>query len=381
MSGIPNYIPTMSGNEKKYLKECVDTGWISSVGPFVDKLEMNFAKYHKGSSAAAVSSGTSALHLGLVALGVKLGDYVIVPTLTFIGSINPIRYCGADPILIDADRQSLNMNLSVLEEFLSKQTMLTKKGLVLKKDRRRISAIMAVHLYGQPEEMNKIMHLARKYNLAVIEDAAESLGATYKGKLVGTIGDVGCFSFNGNKIVTTGGGGIIISRNKKRLEFCKHLSKQAKIKDSFSFDHDEIGFNYRLSNICAAVGVAQFESIDRYISIKRKQFQFYKSLFRGLDNWELVEEARGNKSTYWMIVARRINRTKDIYRKVRQLVNKGIGIRAIWKPIHTMSLYKKAHFVGGNTAEKTYKTSFCLPSSVSLKNEDIKRVVNSLSKV
>lgn len=376
---IANYTPTLTGLEIDYLKDCVDTGWVSSVGPYVDRLESDFAQYHNVKQAVAVSSGTAAIHLGLISLGVQPGDYVLVPTLTFIGSVNPVFYCGAKPIFLDAEHQTLNLCPQTLEEFLKTQTRLTAKGLVYKKDGKRISALLVVHLYGHPAKMAEILKLARKYHLKVLEDAAESLGAKYQGKLVGTFGDVGCFSFNGNKIVTTGGGGMLISKNARLTKLCKHLSTQAKKKDPFTFVHDHIGYNYRLSNLCAAVGVAQFQALDQFITQKRHQFSMYTKLIRSVTGWEIIKEQSGTCSTYWMVLARCTKPSKNIYQKVQALTQKGIGVRAVWHPMHKLALFKQSPYFGAKTAEQIYQTTFCLPSSVNLGEDDIKTVVDALA--
>ena len=376
MKTIPNCVPYIAGNENAYLKECIDTGWISSVGPFVDRFEKDFANYHKVGAATAVSSGTAAIHLGLLSLGVKQRDLVLCPTITFIGSVNPIRYLGADPVFLGVEPDTLNLDVKSLDDFLKKETVNKGDELIYKKDGRRISALIVVHLYGVPADMDPIMDCAKHYGLPILEDAAESLGARYKEKLVGTIGDVGCFSFNGNKIITTGGGGMIISKRPEETLHCKHLSTQCK-SDSFEFIHDKIGFNYRLSNLCAAVGVAQMERIDDFIERKRAHAERYRAFFFESDAIEILTPPSDCFGTYWMILARTKkswNRPITFIDQLRSLSNRGFGVRPIWHPIHKMPLYKNSFYFGKHNVEKVYQSTFCLPSSVGLKQEEIEKM-------
>lgn len=376
---IPNCVPHVAGNELKYLQEAVETGWLSPVGPFVDRFETMFAGYHGLEAATAVSSGTAAIHLGLLALGVSPGDLVLCPTLTFIGSANPIRYCGADPVFLDIERHTLNLDPACLEDFLHTAVERRSDGVFHKATGRRVAALMVVHLYGNPAPMQPIMALCREYGLPVLEDAAESLGARYQGRLVGTIGDIGCFSFNGNKVITTGGGGIIIARETDHVRFCKHLSTQAKT-DPFEFIHDRIGFNYRLSNLCAAVGVAQMESLDAFIEQKRHHAALYTSGLSHHDALEILQETDGCLGTYWMVLAQ--SRQLDgepVLDQVRAWAQTGIGVRPVWHPLHTLPVYRDAFYHGGACAETCYSRTFCLPSSVGLSEQEIHRVCEALT--
>lgn len=377
---IPNCKPFLTGNELKYLKEAIETEWLSSTGPFVDRLEDLFANYHGVSAAAAVSSGTAAIHLGLISIGVRTGDLVLCPTLTFIGSANPIHYCGADPVFLDIEKESLNLDPKCLENFLQSKTERRYEGIFHKQSGRRIAALIVVHLYGNPAPLEPILELCREYNLPVLEDAAESLGARYKGRLVGTIGDIGCFSLNGNKVITSGGGGIVISRNAESIEQSKHLSTQAKI-DKFEFNHDEVGFNYRLSNLCAAVGVAQMEHLNSFIERKRKHATQYKTAFGQQNKWEILQEPKECQGTYWMTLARTLKPNEEsILDKIRSLSQKGIGFRPLWRPLHTLPIFRNSITHGGIQAEKAYHSTFCLPSSVGLSEEEINKVVEALTK-
>ena len=378
MKQIPNCIPHVAGNEVAYLKECVATGWLSPVGPFVDRFEEKFASYHNVELATAVSSGTAAIHLGLLAIGVRQGDLVLCPTVTFIGSVNPIRYVGADPVFLGVEADTLNLDMQCLEDFLSTETTHQDGDLVYKRNGRRIAALIVVHLYGNSADMDIVMRLSERYGFPVLEDAAESLGAKYKGKLVGTFGDVGCFSFNGNKIITTGGGGMIISRHPAKTSFCRHLSTQSK-NDSFEFIHDNIGFNYRLSNLCAAVGTAQMECLDDFIKKKRAHAERYRSLFSESDIIEIVISPSDCFGTYWMVLARfKKPLPIPVMDQLRELSKSGLGVRPIWHPIHIMPLYQDAIYYGKDNAEEIYQSTFCLPSSVGLKKEEIEETVKLL---
>ncbi len=381
MKSIPNCVPQVAGNEIKYLKECIDTGWISPVGPFVDRLEKVFADYHGFKTATAVSSGTAAIHLGLISLGVKPGDLVLCPTINFIGSVNPIRYCGAEPVFLGVDPKTLNIDTDCLLNFLQKETVIKDGNPVYKVTGQRIAALIVVQLYGNPADMDEIIDLALEYKFPVLEDAAESLGARYKGKLTGTIGNVGCFSFNGNKVITSGGGGMVISKDEEITKHCKHLSTQAKV-DSFEFKFDNVGYNYRLSNLCAAVGLAQFEHLDEFIQKKREHADAYRKMFKKDGIWEIIDPPEGCYGTYWMVLVR-INEkgSKSLINELRLLSQEGLGVRPIWYPIHMLPLYKDSIYYGVDNYEELYHSVICLPSSVGLTNVEIEYVVEELNNI
>jgi len=374
---IPNCEPEIAGNELKYLTECIDSRWLSPVGPFVSRFEEEFARLHNVETAAAVSSGTAAIHLGLIALGVKAGDMVICPVMTFSGSVNPIIYCGALPIFIDVDENTLNIDPVRLSEFLAAHTKFNGEVLLHAATGRRISAMIVVHLYGNPADMDALMKSAAEYKLPVLEDAAESLGARYGGRRVGTIGDVGCFSFNGNKLITTGGGGMIISRDSEKTKLCKHLSTQAR-SDPFEYFHDAIGYNYRLSNLCAAVGVAQMEHLDEFIQKKRRNAALYKKLLRD-DLWQVIEEPANCLGTYWMVLCRLRDGGGSILERIRQWSKDGLGVRPVWYPLNMLEIYKDAPYLGDGRCRRLYNTTFCLPSSVGLTGEQITYAARTLN--
>ncbi len=262
---IPLSVPELGGNEWLYVKECLDTNWVSSAGPFVDRFERMVAAFVGARFAVATASGTAALHLALLVAGIELDDEVIVSSLTFVAPVNAIRYIGAWPVFIDAEPNHWQMDSQKVADFLTTQCIWANGELRNKSTGRRVKAILPVHILGHPCDMDPIVQIARKFELVVIEDATEALGARYKSRTVGKPGDVACFSFNGNKIITTGGGGMIVTDNERWAEKAKYLSTQAK-DDPIEYIHDEIGYNYRLTNIQAALGVAQMEQLDKHIA-------------------------------------------------------------------------------------------------------------------
>jgi len=281
------------------------------------------------------------------------------------------------PALVDPN--NLNLDPECLTSFLEKEVAATKAGLFHKQSSRRIAALMVVHLYGNPAPMDEFLALAQKYQLPIIEDAAESLGARYRGKLVGTFGDVGCFSFNGNKLVTSGGGGMVISRDTRRTEACKHLSTQAKI-DPVDFLHDAVGYNYRLSNLCAAVGLAQFEKLGSFIQIKREQHSKYQAAFENDQPWQIVGHPAHSDANYWMHLARlRAGPDSELLPKVRSWINHGVGVRPIWRPLSQQAPYKDCAQYECTRSSDLYNSFVCLPSSVGLSDESIREVHSTIS--
>ena len=276
---IPLSVPSLKGNEIIYATDAIKTQWVSTSGQYVTKFEKSLMDYLKVEDAVATQSGTASIHLALRLCDVLLGDEVIVPTLTFIATVNPIKYLGAEPIFMDCD-DSLNMDVNKLESFLKEECELSEKGLKNKATSKIIKAIMVVHVFGNMAKISEIKELAHKYNLKLIEDATEALGTyytegKYKGKYAGTVGDFGAFSFNGNKILTTGGGGLLVGRSKELISKARYLSTQAK-DDEVYYIHNEIGYNYRMTNLQAAIGLAQMESIEEFISCKINNYKIYK---------------------------------------------------------------------------------------------------------
>ena len=307
---IPLSEPCLQGNEWAYLQECITTGWISSQGEYVSNFEKRIAEYTGSDYAVACINGTSALHIALLLCGIGPGDEVIVPTVTFIAPINAVSYCGAVPVFMDCTPEHLTMDVEKTAEFLAKECH-WKNGLLRNKiSGKPVKAIFPVHIFGYPVEMDPLLELAEKYQLRIIEDAAESFGSQYKGKHTGTIGDVGCFSFNGNKIITAGGGGMIITNNSDFAERASYLTQQAK-DDSLRCIHQQIGYNYRLTNIHAAIGLAQLEQIDQFLRIKRENANFYRRCIDEIPGISFMPEEEehvlNNHWLYWIQVNHKEN--------------------------------------------------------------------------
>jgi len=373
---IPLSEPAIIGNEWKYIKECLDTGWVSSVGSYVDRFEKMVAEYVGCKYGIAVVNGTSALHLSLLVCGVKSGDEVIVPTLTFVATANVVRYCGADPVFIDCDQETLCLDVEKLKLFLEMECTRKNDGYTYNKaSGRRIKAIMAVHIFGHPVEMDNIIGLCQRYNIDIIEDATESLGSEYKCQKTGSFGKLACLSFNGNKIITSGGGGMVVTNDGFLAEKVKHLSTQAK-NDSIEYDHDEIGYNYRLTNIQAAMGVAQMEGLDKFVEIKRKNASRYQNLFSNINSIEFLWEKPWVKSNFWFYTIK----VSTFHKKalIDYLLSKSIQVRPMWKPIHTLPMYKDYQTFRVESALNIYDTALNLPCSIGIKMEEIEFTVEKI---
>lgn len=354
---IPVAEPLFEGNELKYLADCINSGWISSAGIFVDKFEKDFASYIGCKHAVAVSNGTVALHLALAALGIGQGDEVIIPTLTFAATANAVLYTGAKHVLVDVDKEIWNIDPDLIEDAISEKT----------------KAIIPVHLYGHPCDMDRIVKIAQKYNIAVIEDAAEAHGAEYKCKKVGGIGTVGCFSFYGNKIITTGEGGMCVTNDSILAEKMKKLRDHGMNKTQ-KYWHDEVGFNYRLTNIQAAVGVAQLERIDFFLARKRRNAKLYHEYLCDVEGLVLPIEKHWAKSPFWMYSILLRSEDYQISRDglIESLKKEGIDSRPFFFPLHKMPPYKQnGEFL---VAERISSSGLSLPSSVTLTVEQIEYV-------
>jgi len=351
---IPLSEPLISGNEWKYIKDCLDTGWVSSVGAYVNRFEEMVANYVGTQYAIATVNGTSALHVSLLACGVQPDDEVIVPTLTFIAPVNTVRYCGAHPVFMDCILNTFCMDVQKVKEFIIIECEQRRGGYTYnKRSGRRVKAIIPVHILGHPVEMDALVNICHQYNIDVIEDATESLGSQYKGKKTGTFGKIASLSFNGNKIITTGGGGMVLTNREELASRVRHLTTQAK-RDPFEYDHDEIGYNYRLTNVQAALGVAQMERLPEFINIKRKNAEIYRRLLSDLKEVEIVWEAEGVISNFW-IYAIRVSR-KDKRPLMDFLMAKGIQVRPLWKLIHTLPMYKDCQADNIGNAIDAYET-------------------------
>lgn len=365
--------PHMGGKELKYIQEAFDTNWISPVGPNIEGFEKDISSYVKGSHVAALSSGTAAIHLALIILGVRRGDEVLCSSFTFAGSCNPIIYQNAIPVFVDSEAETWNMDPELLRTAIKERMRHGKKPKV----------IILVHLYGMPAKLDELLNIAREFEIPVIEDAAEALGSAYNGQKLGTFGDIGILSFNGNKIITTSGGGAMLSNNPKFIEKAKFLSTQAR--DSAPhYEHSEIGYNYRMSNICAGIGRGQMEILDEHVQSRRKNFNFYQQLLSGVDGISFVDEPAGVFSNRWLTTAI-INpqHTGGVTSEdLRLMLEKdNIESRPLWKPMHMQPVFKGAPFFGSGVSEHLFKHGICLPSGSNMTESDKKRIKNVLRRL
>lgn len=384
---VPLSIPNFNGNEKKYVDDALEQGWVSTGGAYITRLEQQLAEFLKVDKAAACQSGTSGLHLALVECGVQPGDMVIVPTLTFIAAVNPVRYQFAEPVFMDCD-ESLCLDPEKLAEFCEKECRLEAQQLVHKKSGRVVKAVIVVHVFGNVADMEAIMSIAGKYHLKVVEDATEALGSHYTagklaGRYAGTIGDFGVYSFNGNKIITTGGGGAVTARCADEVEHLKYLSTQAK-DDSQFYIHNEIGYNYRMTNLQAALGVAQMEELQQFIETKHRNYILYKERFQDASFGTLLPFREGTCSNQWFYSLQlREDRLqgKDMRDIIGALQERGVQTRAIWGLIHEQKPYRQ------NIAYKIEKapcysaTVLNIPSSTQLTEEDICYAAEQITEV
>lgn len=352
----------MGGEEIKFVTEAFETNWVSPVGPHIDSFEQELAAYNHIDYCAAVSSGTAAIHLALIILGVKAGDEVICSTFTFSGSCNPIVYIGATPVFVDSEIATWNMDPGLLEEAINDRI---KKG-------KKPAAIIAVHLYGMPARIVEIMAIARRYEIPVIEDAAESLGSIYMGQKTGTFGDIGIYSFNGNKIITTSGGGALVSRNAVWIQKARFLATQAR--DSAPhYQHSEIGYNYRLSNISAGIGLGQLRVLDERVRQRRANFDFYLKELGSLPGISFAEEPSWAFSNRWLTTVL-IDQAKSggINREeIRMKLEKeNIDSRPLWKPMHLQPIFARYPAYANGISERLFEIGLCLPSGSNLSVED-----------
>jgi perosamine synthetase len=364
-------VPNLSGNEWKYIKECLDTNWVSSVGAYVDLFEKSIQEYTGSRFAVAASSGTAALHISLILSGVTEADCVIVPNLTFIATLNAVKYTKATPILIDVNKDTWQMDLELVELFFREHTVRKGEYHFLKSSGKRVKAILPVHVLGNMCDMEDLIHLASRYNLEIIEDAAEALGTFYKGKHAGTFGNIGCLSFNGNKIITTGGGGMIITDNELLAKKAKHLTTQAK-SDPFEYVHDEIGYNYRLVNILAAMGVAQMEQLPHFLKVKKHTSDHYIQELRtchGIVFQKVDKHVQPNNWLFTMI-------TKHQKSLIKQLIEEKIQVRPFWVPMNELPMFTgELYITNNNVAHELYSQSISLPCSTNISQEEIMKTI------
>lgn len=375
---IPLAVPEIGGREWEYVKECLDTGWVSSVGPFVDRFESEFAEFVGRKYAVAMSSGTAALHIALLVAGIKPDDEVLVSNLTFIASANAIRYVGAWPVLIDAEPKYWQMDVEKVTHFIKHDCEFTSGVLRNRHTGRAIRGIMPVHILGHPVDMDPILAIAEQYNLIVIEDATESLGAKYEDRNVGQLGDMACFSFNGNKLMTTGGGGMLVTDCQTWAEKARYLTTQAK-DDPIEYIHHEIGYNYRLTNVQAALGCAQLAQVPQYVIRKRNIADRYNKAFEDIPGLFPLIEAPWATSAYWMyttLVDESLFgcRSRQL---LQNLAKMNIQTRPLWQPLHASPALKEAFAISCDVSEDIYQRALSLPCSVGL-GEQQQQVIAAL---
>lgn len=362
----------MGKNEIKYVNEAFETNWISPVGPNIDSFEKAISDYTGSPYVAALSSGTAAIHLALIILDVKQGDEVICSSFTFAASCNPIIYQGATPIFIDSELDTWNMDPALLEESIDDRI---KKG-------KKPKAIILVHLYGMPAKLDEIQEIAQRYEIPIIEDAAEALGSEYKGRKLGTFGDIGVFSFNGNKIITTSGGGALVSSNQEYVERAKFLATQARDKAAH-YEHSQIGYNYRMSNICAGIGRGQMEVLDSRVKKRRELYNKYLALYGIKNGISFLTEPENMMSNRWLttilVNSKESGMTNEDIRL--RLEAENIESRPLWKPMHIQPVFKVAPFYGIGNSDLLFQSGLCLPSGSNMTDEEFVRVTDAIDTV
>lgn len=364
--------PHMGGGEQKYVEEAFDTNWVAPLGPNVSGFENDLKSYlDNGVEIAALSSGTAALHLALIMLGVGAGDEVICQSMTFSASANPIAYLGATPIFIDSEDETWNMCPKFLEEAIIDRLSKGKKP----------KAIIPVHLYGMPAKMNEILSVANKYEIPILEDAAEALGSHINGVKCGTFGEMACLSFNGNKIITTSGGGALVSKKQTFKDKAIFLATQAR-DNAPHYQHSHIGYNYRMSNIVAGIGRGQMEVLDSHIELRRRNFEYYKNAFRDIEKISILEEPEGFFSNRWLSCIL-VNSDGGLDRETIRLAleKENIETRPLWKPMHLQPIFKDAPFYGNNVSQKLFEDGLCLPSGSNLSYLDLEKVRTNIVKL
>ncbi|MFY0483142.1 DegT/DnrJ/EryC1/StrS family aminotransferase [Flavobacterium sp. PLA-1-15] len=367
--------PHMGGSEQKFVNEAFDTNWVAPLGPNVNGLEEDLEKYlGEESFVGALSSGTAAIHLGLIALDVKAEDEVICQTMTFSASANPIMYQGATPVFVDSENETWNMCPLALEEAIVDRISKGKKP----------KAIIAVHLYGMPYKVEEIRTIADKYQIPILEDSAEALGSSYKGQRCGTFGDIGILSFNGNKIITTSGGGAIVAKTKEQKDKIVFLSTQAR-DNAPHYQHSEVGYNYRMSNICAGIGRGQMEVLDKHVGLRRSMHDFYVSICSEIRGITVFKEPSADYfSNHWLSAVlidpsiTKGNKTREDFRLYLEFLN--IESRPLWKPMHLQPIFAKCPYYGQRIAEELFENGLCLPSGSNLTSEDRDRLKEAFHK-
>lgn len=361
--------PHMGESELEFVKEAFETNWIAPLGPHVDGFEKDLKSFLNADLyVAALSSGTAAIHLALVILGVQAGDEVLCQSMTFSASANPIVYQGATPVFVDSEELTWNMSPDFLELAIKERIAAGRKP----------KAIIVVHLYGMPAQMDKIEQIAQAYKIPLIEDAAEALGSSYEGRLLGTFGDISILSFNGNKIITTSGGGALVSKNEDYIKKARFLATQA-LDPAPHYQHSHIGYNYRMSNVCAGIGRGQMKVLPERIKQRRNNFLYYKDAFLGLPAITVSEEPTAEYFSNHWLSAILVNSEQVTREDIRlALISENIDCRPLWKPMHLQPVFSNAPYYGDGTSEKLFDKGLCLPSGSNLSDEDLKRVVEKV---
>ena len=363
--------PHMGGRERELVKEAFDANWIAPVGPHISNFEQELSKLSQNFNIAALSSGTAAIHLALILAGVQKNDNVICSSFTFSASVNPIKYLGANPIFIDSEKESWNMCAELL-------TKAIKDGI---KNNKKPKAIVLVHLYGMPAKLEELIAVANSFEIPLIEDAAEALGSKYKNQQLGTFADFGIYSFNGNKIITTSGGGALVCKNKKLIEKAKFLATQAR-DEAPHYEHSEVGYNYRMSNVCAAIGVGQLEVLTERVTRKREIFNFYKNELSMIKAITFLEELEPSFSNYWLTtILLDKNSTIDREQLRLHLEKDNIESRPLWKPMHLQPVFKDCKSYVNGVSEDLFNRGLCLPSGTAMTTEDLKRIVKKVKEL
>ena len=377
---IPLCVPQMSGNEWLYVKECIDTNWVSSAGPFVSRFEQSLASYVGADHAIATVNGTAALHIALMVAGVQPDEEVLLPALTFIAPANAVRYAGAWPVFIDVEPNYWQLDPEKVLDFLAQQCQWSNGKLTNKTTGRTVRAILPVHILGHPCDIDGIYEIARKFDLVVVEDATESLGAKYKNRRVGSGGHIACFSFNGNKIITTGGGGMVVTNRVDWAERARYLTTQAK-DDYIEYVHNEIGYNYRLTNIQAALGCAQMEQLEDFVSAKRRIARQYTDALSNVAGISCPQEAPWASSSYWLYTVLVDAQVYGIDSRglLKHLGHENIQARPLWQPLHRSNAHAGSQSYRIEVADKIHSKALSLPSSTGLSERDVELVVAAVT--
>ncbi len=361
--------PHLTGEEQKYVKEAFDTNWVAPLGPNVNGFEQEICDYTGANHCSVLVSGTSAIHLGLIILGVEENDEVLCSSFTFSASANPIRYQKAIPIFVDSESDTFNMCPVSLETAIKDRISKGKKP----------KAIIVVHLYGMPSKMDEIIDISKKYDIPILEDAAEAIGSTYNGSHMGTMTEIGIYSFNGNKIITTSGGGALVSNNENHTKKATFLATQAR-DNAPHYQHSEIGYNYRMSNIVAGIGRGQLEVIDDRVKARRANYEFYKKELANIKEITFTDEPDGFYSNRWLTTI--LTDSFKTREKIRLGLEKdNIEARPLWKPMHMQPIFKKYPAYTNGVSEDLFNRGLCLPSGSNLTKEDLKRVIQSIKKL